>query len=376
VRTIAVLIMTILTFSAFNPGGGPPLAVAAHWAMYLAVLAPLYWVARLHIDERTLERLLLLFWAFHTISSIFGLLQVFFPGRFQPALTTFIRENQALTIRLASGEFTVRPMGLTDIPGGAAGSGMYATLIGTGVVLTRPFSGARLIGLLSMVTGITCIYLSQVRSALVMMGICFVVLLGLLTFSGRLPRVAWLLVVGAGVIFVSFELAVTLAADTVTDRLSSLVQADPATTYRVNRGLMVEEAFGTLLPKHPLGAGLGHWGMISMYFGSDEREFGAEVQWVGWIIDGGILLVLIYPAAVLLAAAYATRLSLRPSNGRLEGWAAVIAAYNVGAFALCFSYVPFMSASGLELWLLNAVLIQAATLRARAGPIQELSAAS
>jgi hypothetical protein len=360
VRTLAVVIMTILTLSAFNPNGGPALAVAAHWAMYLAVLAPLFWVARLEIGDDALKWLLLVLWGYHTLSSIFGVLQVYYPGRFQPALTMFIQEKHALTIRLASGELAMRPMGLTDQPGGAAGSGLYATLIGIGIVLTRPFSGARVAGLVSMTLGMTCIYLSQVRSALVMLGVCFIVLLGLLAASGRIPRLAWLMLVGVGVVLVGFQLAFDVAGETVTRRLASLIQSDPGSVYRANRGMMLEEAFNTLLGQYPFGAGLARWGMMNLYFGSPDAEIGAEVQWVAWILDGGLLLVVLYAAAIITVTAYAMRESIRPSESGRDGWAAVIAAYNVGAFALCFSYVPFMSAAGLEVWIMNAVLIQAA----------------
>ena len=361
VRGLAFVTMIIVTLSAFNPGGGAPLAVAAHWAMYLAVLGPLFWVARLKIGEKQLERLMLVLWVFHTVSSIFGLLQVYFPGQFQPALTTFITAKQAMMIRLSSGEWVVRPMGLTDVPGGAAHSGLYAALIGTGVVLTRSFSGARVLGLLSMTTGMACIYLSQVRAALVMVGVSFAFLVALFAVSARLPRVAGLLLFGGAVVFVGFELAFDVAGDTVTSRLASLVASDPGTVYRSNRGAMVEDAFSTLLPNYPLGAGLGHWGMMKVYFGSGNNDFAAEIQWVGWILDGGIVLVLVYAAAVLTVLVHAARLCLRHSLSALGIWAAIIAAYNVGMLALCFSYVPFMGTPGLEFWLINAVLIQAAS---------------
>jgi hypothetical protein len=360
VRALATVTMIIVTLSAFNPGGGTPLAAAAHWAMYLAVLGPLFWVARLEIGTKHLERLMLILWVFHTISSVFGLLQVYFPGQFQPALTSFIAAKDALTIRLASGQWVVRPMGLTDVPGGAAQSGLYATLIGIGVLLTRPFPGARALGLLSMTTGMACIYLSQVRSALVMLGVCFAVLVALFALTARIPRLAGSLLVGGAVVFVGFQLAFDLAGDTVTNRLGTLIQSDPGTVYRTNRGAMVEEALSTLLPNYPLGAGLGHWGMMKLYFGSGDYEFGAEIQWIGWIIDGGILLVLVYAGAILTVLVHAARLCLRRSGSELGVWAAVIAAYNVGMLAICFSYVPFMSSPGLQFWLLNAVLIQAA----------------
>ncbi len=362
-RTFALIALVILTLSAFSPAGGTPLAVFAHWALYLAILAPLFWIARLDLKEDTLEKVALVLWAFHLVSSIFALLQVYFPGQFQPAVTTFITEKHVATIRLASGEYVPRPMGLSDTPGAAAGSGLYAALLGMGVVFTRPFRGAAPLGLAGMVIGMTCIYLSQVRAVLVMLGICFLVLTALLAFSGRLPRLIWLLVIGGLVGLVGFELAFDLGGSTVTNRLASLVEHDPTTVYRVNRGRMLEDAFETHLPQYPLGAGLGHWGMMNVYFGSGEHEIGAELQFVGWLLDGGVPLILVYMAAILSAIFFAVRTTLRATEKRLEGWAAVVGAYDVGTLALCFSYVPFMSSAGLEFWMINAVLAQVAGAR-------------
>lgn len=357
-RSFALVTMAILTLSAVNPAGGAPLAVVAHWALYLAILAPIFWVSRLELKGNILEKVMLVFWAFHLLSSIFALLQVYFPGQFQPAVTTFITEKHVATIRLASGEYVPRPMGLSDTPGAAAGSGLYAALLGVGVVFTRPFRFAAPLGLAGMVIGMTCIYLSQVRAVLVMLGICFLVLTALLAFSGRLPRLVWVLVIGSVVGLAGFELAFELGGTTVTNRLASLVEHDPTTVYRVNRGRMLEHAFETLLPEYPLGAGLGHWGMMNAYFGSREHEIGAELQFVGWLLDGGVPLILVYLAAILSAIFFAVRTTLRATEARMEGWAAVVGAYDVGTLALCFSYVPFMSSPGLEFWLINAVLAQ------------------
>jgi hypothetical protein len=362
-RTSVLIVILILFLAAFNPGAGAPLAVLAHWSMSLAIVAPLFWVSRLDIKANTLELLLLLLWGFHTASSVVGLLQVYFPGRFMPALTTFIAEHQMLSIRLASGEWVPRPMGLTDTPGGVASSGMFATLLGFGVGLARPFRGARSAALLSMIAGVSCIYLSQVRAMLVMLGICFVVLVGLFVLSGRLPRLAWTLVVSSLVVFIGFEIAFVAAGDTVTSRLATLIQEDPGTVYRMNRGRMVEAGFSTLLPQYPLGAGLGHWGMMNAYFGSVEHEIGAEVQFVAWILDGGLPLVIAYAVAIVSATYVAVRASLRPRGGQNEVWCAIVAACDFGMLALCFSYTPFMSTNGIEFWLLNAVLIQSERVR-------------
>jgi hypothetical protein len=357
-RAAVLIVMIILTLSAFNPGGGAPLAVVAHWSMSLAIVAPLFWVSRLDIKANTLANLLIVLWVFHTASSVVGLLQVYFPGRFMPALTTFISEKQMLTIRLASGEWIPRPMGLTDTPGAVAGSGMFATLLGFGVGLARPFRGAWIAAVFSMIAGVSCIYLSQVRSMLVMLGICFIALMALSVLSGRVPRLAWTLLIAGVVAFVGFEVAFVAAGDTITTRFGTLLQDDPGTIYRMNRGRMVEAGFSTFLPEYPLGAGLGHWGMVNAYFGSGEHEIGAEVQWLAWILDGGLPLVVAYLVAILIATYLAVRASLRPRGGQNEAWCAVVAACDVGTLALCFSYTPFMSSAGVEFWLLNAVLIQ------------------
>lgn len=367
-RWMGLLVIALVSLAALNPSGGTPLAVVAHWALYIAVIAPLFWVARLKLPESTLPTLLLVLWIFHTLSSAVGLLQVYFPGQFQPALATFISEKQMLMIRLSSGAWVPRPMGLTDTPGGAAGSGLFAVLLGIGVVLARPFRGAPAAGLLSMTMGLACIYLSQVRAALVMLAVCFVVLVILLSASGRLPRVFWSLFFGGIVIVLGFQLAFDLAGDTVTNRLATLVQADPTTVYKDNRGFMLEDAIVNLLPKYPLGAGLGHWGMMNIYFGTPDDRIGAEVQWVGWILDAGIPMLIAYPVAVFAASYHAMRASFVPTAGRLAAWPAVIASYDIGTLALCFSYAPFVGSAGLEFWLLNAVLMQVTRDQFRRAP--------
>jgi hypothetical protein len=357
-RTLALVSLAIITLSAFNPSGGTVLAVVAHWAFHLAIIAPLFWVARLELKANTLQNLLLLLWIFHTASASVGVLQLYFPGQFQPAMSSFMADYRVLSIRLASGEWVMRPMGLTDTPGGACTSGLYATLLGLGVTLVRPFRYARLAGILSMMAGMTCIYLSQVRSVLVMLGVCFSVVVVLFALSGRVPRVAIAILLGVLVVAVGFDVAFAIGGEGVSSRITSLVQSDPGTVYRRNRGFMIENAWAELLPKYPLGAGLGRWGMITLYFGQREENIWAEIQWVGWAIDGGLPLLLTYPLAALFAIFHACKLALR-NAAQVDGtWAAIVAAYGVGTLALCFSYAVFMSTSGLEFWLLNAVLIQ------------------
>jgi hypothetical protein len=368
-HALGMAVIAIITLSAFNPQGGAPGAVVAHWAFYVAVLGPLFWVSRLELNERTLGGLLLCLWAFHFVSSITGVLQVMFPGRFQPALASFITERQVANIRLASGEWVPRPMGLSDTPGGAGAAGFYATLIGLGVVMLKPFPFARVLGIASMITGMICVYLSQVRAGVVLIGVCFTVLVVLLMLSSKISGFVGALMIGIGVVFVSFELAFAVGGDMMVARLQTLVDSPPITVYQTNRGAMLEGAILSSLPEYPLGAGLARWGMMNAYFGSSEHEIGAELQWVGWILDGGVPLTLVYLAAMLSALWVAVREGIWAEDPRRRGWASIVAAYDVGMLALCFSYAPFMSAAGVQFWLLNAVVLSTCKMKVpRANP--------
>jgi hypothetical protein len=357
-KKFAAFVMVVLTMSALNPASSTALAGIAHWSFYLAVMAPLFWVMRLELPPQTLSRLLIIVWLFSTLSSVFGVLQVYFPGQFQPALSTMIRQEQVMAIRLSSGTWVVRPMGLTDTPGGAGWSGLYATLFGLGMTLAVPFRRARIAGVASMIVGIMCIYLCQIRAMVVMLGICSIVLLGLFAVSGRLSRLVFAASVAGLIAAIGFYMAFSVAGDTVTSRLATLLEDDPSSVYRKNRGHFVATAFKLLLPEYPLGAGLGRWGMMNQYFGNPDDGIWAEVQWSGWVIDGGIFLILAYPAAIIVAIWRAMRVALNPAAGERGLWAAVVSAHGVGSLALTFSYPIFMSTGGLQFWLINAVFVR------------------
>src|ERR1051325_6974759 len=109
------------------------------------------------------------------------------------------------------------------------------------------------------------------------------------------------LLLGVGAMLVSFNIAFALGGDMMVQRIQSLVQAAPITVYQANRGFMLEHAVFNQLPTYPLGAGLGHWGMMNAYFGSREHEIGAELQWSGWILDGGVPLTIAYWGAMMAA---------------------------------------------------------------------------
>src|SRR5262249_40811749 len=135
----ALAALAAVGLGTLHPSANTLLTCIAQIAFYAAILAPLLWVARLTVTAKVLRRLLLILWGFHSASAAVGLLQVYYPGRFQPNVSTSIQAMGAMAegmkITLANGERVWRPMGLTDAPGGACMAGLYAFLFGIGFFL-------------------------------------------------------------------------------------------------------------------------------------------------------------------------------------------------------------------------------------------------
>ncbi len=369
-RAFALCILALLALEFFHPEGSGLLAALAVIMLNLAILAPIFWMPRTRTTTSNLQVLITILWLFYALSAVLGVLQAYFPGRFQPPLSAVLAGNTrnqlaALEIQLASGARVFRPMGLTDSPGAAAFAGLYAVLLGTGMLLSAkpPFRGARLLAVGSMVAGMMCLYLCQVRSLLVMAGVCELTLFALLLVAGRISRLVGLLGAVGAVVPGAFALAFAIGGKAMTDRLATLVEADPGSVYYANRGNFLEATLNHYLPLYPLGAGLGRWGMVHSYFGSTTNALWVEIQWTAWLFDGGVAMLLLYPAAIFVASWGCLKVALGrigSADPSLGLWAAVIVAYNVGAVAVCFNYALFAGTGGVEFWLLNMAVLCAA----------------
>jgi hypothetical protein len=105
--------------------------------------------------------------------------------------------------------------------------------------------------------------------------------------------------------------------------------------------------------------------MMAAYFGKADaaNSVWVEIQWAGWIVDGGAPLVMVYCLAIVVALLMAWKVAKgrAPSHApELPFWGAVVLAHGIGALALTFSYPIFLSQPGMEFWLLNACLFAAA----------------
>ncbi len=380
-RGPATFALLIVALEVFHPTTNTVAAGVATVALNLAVLGPLFWVPRIRIDLITVRRLFLVFWAYQAASAATGVLQVYYPGRFQPALAVNIAGSEsyieALQITLANGEKILRPMGLTDSPGGAGIGGMYAVLLGSAFLLERPRFFFRTVLLAGIGVGCFALYVCQVRSLAVMIAISMASMLYAFVRQGRASRVFSVMAPVAVAAIVAFVLASSVGGDAVTGRLKTLFEGSADNVYYSNRGIFLEHTIYDLLPEYPFGAGLGRWGMMRSYFGDRHNTASpmiwAEIQWTGWLLDGGLPLIIAYSAAIFLALREALRIATRPPVDQtdldLQKWAAVLVGYSVGVIAITFNSCPFVGTVGIDFWLINATIVTASRqLEAKLAP--------
>lgn len=384
---VAVLILALLVVEMLNPGMNSLLAAAAQFGMYLAILAPLFWVSRIRIDIAEMRRVLFLQWAFQAASAAIGVLQVYFP-RFQFNVSQVLEAHgngyvSSLKFNNAFGQLVYRPMGLTDTPGGAAGAGFIAVLFATAFFLLDRRRKMQALYAVAMLVGMAAIYLSQVRVMLLMELICMAAMVGLLTLrAGRgeprgapriLNRSRLMALTGlmALVVAVGFTWAVAAGGTAVSARINSLTASNPGEVYQKNRGIFLVYTIENLIPEYPLGAGPGRWGMMAYYFGEPGNVRNpflyAEIQWTGWVYDGGVPMVFLYVLAIALAMRVAYKIGLNQRFAELGILGALVFAYDLSAVAATFDCNYFLSGGGMDFWLLNAMLFNAAyhTFRTR-----------
>lgn len=377
----AVFVMVVLGVSMLNPGVNSEMAAAAEFGLYLAVLAPLFWVSRIRIDLAEMRRVFRILWGFQVVSSIFGVLQVYFPARFQFAVSTVVQGQGTGYLGMqrfqnAYGELVFRPMGLTDTPGGAAAAGFLAVLFAAAFFLLDQRRWMQITAAGAMLVGMAAIYLSQVRVMLVMEMVCMLTFVTLMSWRaarvsnpllGRRigsKRLAYLTGLMALAAVGGFVWAVGVGGTAITDRVNSLTAENPGEVYQKNRGQFLAYTIEEVLPNYPLGAGPGRWGMMFYYFGDPSNTknpaLWAEIQWTGWLYDGGIALVLVYALAIALAFRVSYQVGLNERSGELATLAAVVFAYDVGVLAATFDSCFFIGGGGLDFWMFNAMLFNAA----------------
>jgi hypothetical protein len=356
----------VLAVGLIHPMHNNFLAGLGQILLYVSIAAPISWVAGCRPSVKVFERVVLALWIYNFASAAAGVLQVYFPGHFQGTMSSIVADRGttklgAMNVMLDNGQTVTRPMGLTDTPGGAATGGLYAIVLGVGILLTNKHWAMRGAAVGGMLLGLFAIILSQVRVDLVMVAVCTIVLMGVLARRGDWTRVAGLGSVFTVVIIVGGSWAFAIGGQQTLKRFSSLTESNPTDVYSANRGYFITELLHEDLPRYPFGAGLGRWGMMNFYFGHDDEEghrLWVEIMWTAWVYDGGIPLLLLYSSAFFLAIWFSWKLAIHRSD-RVGLWSGVIFAYNAAALAGSFVFPLFVVQTGLEFWLINACLFSA-----------------
>jgi hypothetical protein len=177
--------------------------------------------------------------------------------------------------------------------------------------------------------------------------------------QGRYGRATKFGILAGGIIVGSFIVALALGGTSVHDRVMTLFVADPLSVYQSARGTQLTITFRDLLFEHPFGAGLARWGMAASYFGVftiDTPALWAEIQFTAWMIDGGVLLTVLYCGALIVAAMSQYRAAMMVRSPKLATCASVVMSTNMGVAALIFSFTPFNTQIGLQYWFLAGAL--------------------
>lgn len=355
-------VIALLAIMLSSPYTSSLMGGIAHLMVYVAVLAPLFWVPVFVRTPEHLARLLGIILICSGVNATVGVLQVYDPIRWMPTqLSHVVLEGAtglgAVTYLGPNGQMIVRPPGLFDTPGAVAGPGMFAALLGVVFGLSPIAAWKRAGAFLLAAAGIAAIYLSQVRISLVVTLLMFGAYAATLVLQRRVARATAFTLLAAGVVVLSFLVAVTLGGASVLNRFMTLFADDPLAVYYQARGVQLDITFSQLLFDYPLGAGLGRWGMASGYFGTPGLEgIWAEIQITGWMIDGGIVMIGLYCAAIGAAAVSQYRLAMQQRYPRIAVCAGVVFAANLGIAAMVFSFTPFVTQIGIQFWFLAGAL--------------------
>lgn len=358
-----VLALLYLALMIFHPLTNGLLAGIAQTLLYAAICLPVFWAASFTTHPRQLVRLLAIMLICNGINSIVGVLQVYNPDRFMPTQLSLALSRSALeaaTYIGPNGRAILRPPGLFDTPGAVCGPGTVAALLGLVFALENFAWWKRATSLMFSLAGISAIYLSHVRANFVVTLGMMAVYAAALLFQNQKARLTAFASLGAAIVFVGLTASTMIGGESIRKRFSTLFDEDPRDLYYTSRGIQLEAGFNELAGQYPFGAGLARWGMMRGYFGDrsklESTEIWAEVQPSVWLLDGGLVLLILYSLALVFTAWYEWRLALSLAAQEDRFWAATVAAVNIGTLALVFSFVPFVTQVGLQYWFLEGVL--------------------
>jgi hypothetical protein len=362
-----------LTLMLIHPTTNTVVAGLAQIMLYLSVMAPVFWLPSLMRGPQHLGRLLVILLMCSGVNCVVGIMQVYDPARWMPpeisrVVAAYKFGNSTYTYKGSDGRLIIRPPGLFDTPGAVAGPGMIAGLLGLIFFLAPVAKWQKVLALGFSFAGAIAIYLTQVRTSILILFGMLTVYLILLTIQREKAKAIAFGSLVALLFSTTLAYAVLLGGSSISERFATLTADEPLDVYyKAGRGSQLESGFTSLLTQYPLGAGLGRWGMMRLYFGDESDRnspsIWAELQFSAWILDGGYILMVLYCIALLITTRQQFRLARGAPHPRIRTWAAVVVAASAGTLALVFGFTPFTTQLGMQYWILAGALHGAAFYR-------------
>lgn len=363
-QTLLLGALLLYAINLFHPTTDPRAGVA-QVIFQISVAAPLWWASKAVESREHLDRLLWVILAVNGLNALVGLLQVFYPARFMPPELSAAIDPAALAQMSYSvgGRAFIRPPGLSDLPGGAALSAMVAGFLGIAFgVRERVGLLVRGLCLSTAAVGIVVLLLTSARTFVLTMFLALVVLFVMVVRQGRGKVSLLILTVSALAVVATYQVAVRIGGPEVVRRFSIILESGLVDAYASNRGMFLQHTFEQLLPRYPMGAGLGRWGMMRGYFGSGDPKYfdiWVEVQLTGWLLDGGVLMWLLYGGAMIAAIVFALDWVLARADRETTYLAVVVLGVLIMVAVSSLSGPTFNSPVGVFFWLITGALLGA-----------------
>lgn len=329
------------------------------------IIAPAFWAVLVVKNRDHLVRLLVLTFMTNFLSAGLGVLQVYYPDTFNPS--EFTTKDPEILKRLVytgpSGKQILRPCGLSDTPGYAAYSGLFCGFLGLAIAFAPKIPvWSRVFFLFGAGLGPLVLLLTQVRSLFIVL----ILALGIFAFLIFMQRRIWQfqLISGIGAAFVigAVVWAVNIGGESMTQRFAFLWGQQDYKDLAHERGQFWTYTLQELLPMYPLGAGVGRWGAMQLSFNNDPTNQNSsplyvEIQLTGWLFDGGYLMWILYPLAILFALIHIFNASLKQWSKEISFWYAVVFALNLSAAIQAYSGPTFNTQFGIIFWFFSGAVI-------------------
>jgi len=212
----------------------------------------------------------------------------------------------------------------------------------------------------SATIGMTALLLTQVRSLSLVAAASLAVFAALRLRQGRTTDALASLGVGAALVVGAFVWAVAVGGDALMDRFSGLVDNGVIHTFREQRGAFLTYTLSELLYQFPLGAGLGRWGMMQVYFGDptlwQAPPIHVEIQPTGWLLDGGVLLWVAMGGALVMAVRTSYLVAVHAA-GSLQDAATAIVCLQLTVLCLCLTGPVFNTQLGIQFWAVTGAVL-------------------